>query len=210
MIRVILLALTFLAATPTLAQDRTESANSTPAYMLSEAPTDHTMGSADAADTLILYASNTCPHCGTWFANDWPIVKSELVDTGKLRLVFRPLPSAPINLSITGFLMAECAPEEDYMMVIEDQFARQSTILSAQDGATIKAQYDAIAKAAGLNNEAAIAECLANETHFNTLQTSADRAAAAGITGIPSFIFNGAIMSGDNDAAAIMRWVDGN
>ncbi len=210
MIRVTLLALTLLAATPALAQDRTAAPNSTPAYMLSEAPTDHTMGSVDAPDTLILYASNVCPHCGTWFANDWPIVKSELVDTGKLRLVFRPLPSAPINLSITGFIMAECAPAETYMTVIEDQFARQSTILSAQDGAIIKAQYDAIAKVAGLEDETAIAECLANEGHFDTLQTSANRAGAAGITGIPSFIFNGEVMSGDNDAAAIMRWVNEN
>jgi len=210
MIRVTLLALTLLAATPALAQDRTEAANSTPAYMLSEAPTDHTMGSIDAPDTLILYASNVCPHCGSWFANDWPIVKSELVETGKLRLVFRPLPSAPIDLSLTGFLMAECAAADTYMTVIEDQFTRQSTILGAKDGATIKAQYDAIARVAGLEDPAAIAECLGTEAHFDTLQTSANRAGAAGITGIPSFIFNGEIMSGDNDAAAIMRWVDGN
>ena len=208
MIRVILLALTLLAATPVLADDTAAAGNSTPAYILSEAPEDHTLGRADAPDTLILYASNMCPHCESWFANDWPTVKADLIETGKLRLVFRPLPSAPINLSLTGFILAECAPAKDYMTVIEDQFLRQSTILGAQNSAVIKTQFDEIAKISGMPDEAAIAACLADEAHLNTLQTSANRASAAGISGVPSVIFNGEVMEGDYDAAAIKRWVE--
>jgi len=50
----------------------------------SEAPNDHVLGSKDAATTMIVWASVTCPHCGDWFSNEWPLVKSELVETGKL------------------------------------------------------------------------------------------------------------------------------
>jgi protein-disulfide isomerase len=178
-------------------------------YVFEEAPSDHTLGNAEATDTLILYASNVCPHCGSWFANDWPSVKSDLVETGQLRFVFRPLPSQPIQLSLTGFLMAECAPAEDYMAVIEDQFARQTDILTAQDGAAVRAQYDAIARKAGLADETQIAACLNNEDKLSLIQTSSARAQAAGISGIPAFIFNGQVMSGAHDADAIKGWVEG-
>jgi protein-disulfide isomerase len=180
--------------------------------VFSEAPTDNVIGSADAQNNLIVYASNVCPHCGNWFANDWPVVKSDLIETGQLRVIFRPLPSQPLQLSLTGFLMAECAVEEDYLKVIEDQFARQNTILKAaeaNDGATIKAQYDAVAKVAGLDDAPSIAACLSEEAHMKTLQVSADRAAAAGISNIPSFIFNGVVMNGASDANAIKGWVQG-
>ena len=72
----------------------------------------------------------------------------------------------------------------------------------------IKTQFDEIAKISGMPDEAAIAACLADEAHLNTLQTSANRASAAGISGIPSVIFNGEVMEGDYDAAAIKRWVE--
>jgi protein-disulfide isomerase len=213
MIRASIIALSLLVAVPAFAAPETEGhTHETPAYVYTEAPTDRAYGNADADHTLIIYASNVCPHCGSWFANDWPVVKSDLIETGKLRFIFRPLSSQPLQLSLTGFLMAECAAEGEYMRVIEDQFARQNTILKAagsNDGAMIKSQYDAVAKVAGLDDTASIAACLSEETHLKTLQASADRAGAAGISNIPSFIFNGAVMSGASDADAIKGWVEG-
>lgn len=213
MIRASLFAFSLLMATPVLADPTTDGhEHPTPTHVFSEAPTDIVIGSAEAAHNMIIYASNVCPHCGSWFAKDWPVLKSDLIETGQLRVIFRPLPSQPLQLSLTGFLMAECAAEGDYMTVMEDQFARQSTILKAaetNDGPMIKSQYDAVAKVAGLNDAASIAACLSEETHMKTLQTSADRAGAAGISNIPSFIFNGELMNGAHDATAIKGWVEG-
>lgn len=219
MIRASLLALSLLIAAPALIDAPTMAAptghgheHEEPTHVLTEAPTDRVIGSEDAEHTLIIYASNVCPHCGSWFANDWPVVKSELIETGLLRVVFRPLPSAPIQLSLTGFLMAECTSPENYMTVIEDQFARQDAILGAvrdNNSATIQAEYDALAQVAGLTDQESIAACLSEEAHMVTLQTSANRAGAAGISNIPSFIFDGTVMSGANDANAIKGWVQG-
>lgn len=206
MIRAALLALSMLFATPALSQDA-----AMPEHVYTEAPSDRTLGSADAPHTLIMYASNVCPHCGEWFAKEWPMVKRDMIETGQLRFVFRPLPSQPIQLSMMGFIMAECAPAEDYFMVIEDQFARQDAILQklySQQG-DLKADYDAIAKVAGLADDAAIATCLSDTTHSETLKTSGARAGAAGISGIPAFIFDGTVMSGKHDATAIKGWMQG-
>lgn len=213
MIRASIIALSLMVAAPAFADPAAdENTQETPAYVFTQAPTDRVIGSAEADHSLIMYASNVCPHCGRWFANDWPVVKSDLIETGKIRVIFRPLSSQPIQLSVTGFLMAECAGEGDYMTVIEDQFARQNIILKAatsNDGATIKAQYDAIAKVAGLDDLASIAACLNDETHLKTLQIASDRAGFAGISSIPSFIFNGELMSGSTDVNAIKGWVEG-
>ena len=180
-----------------------------PTFLYSEAPNDRTMGLEEAPNTLIVYASNTCPHCGQWFTQDWPILKRDLVETGKLRFVFRPFPTQPVQLSLTGFMMAECAADADYMTVIEDQFARQEAILTAPNGDAIRAQYNAIAKAAGLNSEAEITECLSNEENFATLEDITQKAQAAEIRGVPAFIFDGQVMKGAHDAAAVKAWVEG-
>lgn len=213
MIRASIIALSLMVAVPAFADPTTnDHTHETPTHVFTEAPTDHVIGSAEADHTIIMYASNVCPHCGSWFVNDWPVVKSDLIETGKLRVIFRPLSSQPLQLSVTGFLMAECAVEGDYMTVIEDQFARQDTILKAagsNDGEMIKSQYDAIAKVAGLNDPASIAACLNDTTHLQALQTASDRAGVAGISTIPSFIFNGELMSGASDTNAIKGWVEG-
>ena len=182
-----------------------------PKFLYSEAPNDRAYGDVDADHTLIMYASNVCPHCGDWFNNEWQSVRSQLVETGKLRFVFRPLPSDPIQLSLTGFVMAECAPADDYMTVIEDQFARQATILDKAYNQTgnLREDYDAIAEVAGMETPEAITACLRDQTKMDAITLSSSRASAAEITGIPTFIFNGQIMRGDHDLKAIEGWLEG-
>ncbi|GLQ19332.1 thioredoxin domain-containing protein [Algimonas porphyrae] len=214
MIRAALLsafATAVLATAPAHAQYSTPIPDETPAteYIYAEAPTDHVIGSVDAPHTMILYASNVCPACGHWFANHWPIVKTELVETGRLRLVFRPMPTEPVQLSLTGFLMAECAPKGEYITVIEDQFARQTTILGmVQNRISPKPEYDAIAMGAGLQSDEAIQACLSDPDMMAAVRQKADWASAADIHAVPSFIFDGEVMDGDHNADAIRSWMD--
>lgn len=178
-------------------------------YIFAEAPTDHVIGSIDAPHTMILYASNVCPACGHWFAHDWPAVKAELVETGLLRLVFRPLPTEPVQPSLIGFIMAECAPEGTYMTVIEDQFARQPAILELiYSGASPKAQYDEIAIGAGLTTDEAINACLSNPDHMAAVRKKGDWFAGAELTGVPSFIFDGEVKDGGHTVDDIRGWME--
>ena len=80
------------AQDPHAGHDHTPSAptGEAPSHVFTEAPEDHAVGKADAPHTLIVYASNTCPHCRNWFTDVYPDVKRDLVDTGRLRLVYRP------------------------------------------------------------------------------------------------------------------------
>ena len=122
-------------------------------FALNEAPDDHVMGSDKAPITMIVWASVTCPHCGDWFTNEWPSIKKELIETEKMRFVFRPLPTAPAQLSMIGFMMAECAPSEDYFKLVEYQMENQKMILEQAQKGEARAEYDKIGKLAGLETQ---------------------------------------------------------
>ncbi len=46
------------------------------------------MGKADAPVTIIEYSSLTCPHCAKFHIDTFPKVKSEWIDTGKVRMIY--------------------------------------------------------------------------------------------------------------------------
>ena len=178
-------------------------------HVFTEAPTDHATGDADAPHTLIVYASNMCPHCQGWFADEWPTLKTELVETGKLRVVFRPLPSEPVQLSMIGFMIAECAPADDYFAVIEHQFERQSAIHAMAQTGGLREEFAAIGEKAGLADEAAMNACLGDAEELADIHLAGERASAGGIRGIPGFILNGEVMKGAHKAVDIIAAVTG-
>ena len=53
---------------------------------------DRVMGSPDAPVTIIEYASMTCSHCAAFATGVFPQLKTEYIDTGKAKYVFREFP----------------------------------------------------------------------------------------------------------------------
>ena len=50
------------------------------------------LGKIDAPVTIVEYASMTCPHCARFHNTVLPTIKSEFIDKGQVRLVFRDFP----------------------------------------------------------------------------------------------------------------------
>ena len=176
-------------------------------FALSEAPDDHVMGSETAPITMIVWASVTCPHCSDWFTDEWPTIKKELIEPGKMRFVFRELPTAPAQLAMVGFMMAQCAPEEDYFSLIEYQMENQKNIFEAAEKGEARAEYDKIGKLAGLNTEEDIQACLANQDKLAHIHTNNDRASGAGLSGVPAFYINGESYEGKQDAETLVSLI---
>ena len=173
-------------------------------YVLTEGPDDHVIGSEEAAQTMIVYASVTCSHCAEWFSNEWPAVKTGLIESGKIRFVFRPLPTAPAILSMTGFAIAECAPEYDYFPVIEHQMENQQLLIEQAQAGKGQEAYTKVGKLAGLKDEEAVQACLRDQSNIEAVQLSAARANAAGVTGVPAFFINGEYYKGPQEAKALV------
>ncbi len=156
-------------------------------------PGDRTLGAADAPVTLTVYLSTTCSHCADWHTNDFPAFKARWVDTGKVRVAFRDLPTPPQPIAIAGAVMARCAPEEKYDAVLEALFRGQSQ-LRAQPGPppqqTVVGWLSAGGAAGGLTRDQMNA-CFSSEASFTEVEARGDQSFADGVNSTPSFFING-------------------
>ena len=77
---------------------------------------DFIFGDSNAPITIIEYASMSCSHCADFHTNTLPELKTEFIDTGKVRMIFRDY---PFNYpALLGSMMMRCIPGDvryDYM-----------------------------------------------------------------------------------------------
>ena len=84
---------------------------------------ERSAGRADAPVTAVEYFSLTCSHCAGFHQDTWPQVKRELVDTGKVRMVWRDFPLD--QLALAAAVAARALPPERYEGFIGALFASQ-------------------------------------------------------------------------------------
>lgn len=154
---------------------------------------DRTLGSPTAPVTLTVYLSTTCGHCADWHTNDFPAFKARWVDTGKVRVAFRDLPTPPQQVAIAGAVMARCAPEEKFDVVLDTLFRGQAEVHS-HDGPptqqTVINWLAAAGDAAGLSRDRMNA-CFSDEASFTEIENRARQSNADGVNSTPSFLVNG-------------------
>ena len=77
---------------------------------------DFYIGEPEAPVTIIEYASMSCSHCADFHNETLGDLKSEYIDTGKVKFVFRDF---PFNYpALAGSMILSCVPEDvryDYM-----------------------------------------------------------------------------------------------
>ena len=156
---------------------------------------DYILGNADAPVTLLEYASVACPACANWHANVYPEFKEKYVETGRVRFVFRPFPTNPVQMANTGHKLAYCGKREDYFTNIKLQFDRQSQILDMLQRGKGRDAYVSLAKASGLTEEEFIA-CLQDEAISERYQEVIQTGEDMGVRGTPSFFVNGEKVNG--------------
>ncbi len=92
---------------------------------------DIPLGAVDAPVTIIEYASMTCPHCATFHRETMPQLKSEYIDTGKVRLIFREFPLD--NLALAASVVARCAGPERFYGFLDVLFKQQRAWATSSD-----------------------------------------------------------------------------
>ncbi len=122
-------------------------------------------GSPKAKVTVIEYASVTCPHCARFHTDSYPLLKRDYIDAGKIRFIFRDLPTPPAPLALAAAAVARCAPGDRGMPLLAKLFEHQSEWMKspnesirtyAQDSGMSSADVDAC-----LQNEALLKEMMA-------------------------------------------------
>jgi protein-disulfide isomerase len=162
---------------------------------------DHVLGKADAPITIIEYASTTCGHCADLHTKTLPKIKTDWIDTGKARLIYRDFPTSPAHLSIGASMIAHCAGPDRYFGIMGLLFEQQEKWLGAAnplDG------LKKLVRLAGMTGEDVDA-CIGKQDLATAIQ---ERARAGntiyGVSSTPTLIINGAKIEG-NDPAAIEK-----
>jgi protein-disulfide isomerase len=86
---------------------------------------DVTLGDPKAPVQLIEYASPSCPHCAHYNSEDFPALKKQYIDTGKVYYVFRGVLIHP-QFDGPAYLLASCVSKDKYFNVIDALMRGQS------------------------------------------------------------------------------------
>lgn len=171
-----------LFAGPALAIDIAEL-NKEPAYG------EMTMGKADAKVVVIEYASASCPHCAEFYNDVFPALKTEYIDTGKIKFVFREFPHN--DPATAAFMLARSVPKDAYFPMVDVFFKTQPTWLATPYEGLLN-----IAKQAGISKEKFDA-ILKDQALAKSIMEVRDKASTFGVTGIPTFFINGEMFKGE-------------
>ncbi|MBN8553576.1 MAG: DsbA family protein [Caulobacterales bacterium] len=160
-------------------------------------PGDMTLGRAEAPVTVVEYASVTCGHCAAWHNDVWPEFKRQFVDTGRVRFVFRELPTPPVPVATAGFLLARCAGPDRYFDVVGDLMREQRAVFDAPLD-----RLRAIGARHGVD-EQAFQACLSDHAALMALEARTNAALDRGVRGTPTFFVNGRQLQTGNSLAEL-------
>lgn len=177
-------ALTTAAPTAFAADTTTTTATAVPAVTAA----DRVLGRADAPVTVIEYASFTCTHCAHWTNDVLPDFKARYIDTGKVKLVFRDLPTQPVQVAATAAAIGRCAAPGKFFDVAHFFMAGQAAAFAKGNAS------DWYTGAIGVSgrSQAEVETCLSDPATGESLQRDIEAAIAAGVSGTPTFFVNGA------------------
>ena len=151
-----------------------------------EIPGDHVLGSYNSENTIIEYASLTCPHCAIFHGEVFPKIKSELIDKGKVKYIFRDFPIDP--LAMAGSMIAHCSGDSKYFGVIDVLLKTQDEWLFDNEN-----PYNGllkVARLAGLSEEN-VKVCLSDSELFNMIEGNQKLASSRfGVNATPAIFVN--------------------
>lgn len=161
------------------------------------------IGDPNAPVTIVEYMSMTCPHCAHFHNDTFEPIKQKYVDTGKVRFIVREFPFDP--RAAAAFMLARCAPTEQYFPMISMLFKQQEQWAAAENGREALLQ---MSKLAGFTQES-FEKCLTNQKLLDDVNAVRERGAKEfGINATPTFLINGDRYSGGMSVDTMSALID--
>ncbi|NBW06900.1 MAG: DsbA family protein [Caulobacteraceae bacterium] len=162
---------------------------------------DRVLGRADAPVTVVEYASFVCPHCAAWHKEVYPAFKAQYIDTGKVKFVYRTLPTSPEDFAMTAAGIARCSRPDRFFAVVDSLFDGQPGFYAGS-----RTWFrDAIA--VGGRTDAEMKACFEDPATQARINAEIEGAGAAGVEGTPTFFVDGHKMA-DPSLASLGAAID--
>jgi protein-disulfide isomerase len=152
---------------------------------------DRILGKTDAPITIFEFASLTCPHCADFEANTLPQLKTEWIDTGKARLIYRDFPLDP--MAVKAATLARCAPPEQFYGFVDVLFRGQPNWANQQ---RIDDALGKLAKLAGMGDDKFTACMKDDNLQKQVLAERLEAEQQFNVESTPTFFINGAKVTG--------------
>ena len=153
----------------------------------------YTIGDPDAPVTIVEYTDFQCPFCSRHFQQTFSQIKTNYIDTGLVRYVFKDFPLTSIHpQAVQAAEAARCAGDQGaYVEMHQTLFNKQSEWgNSAAEG-----HFNGYATDLGLDTSV-FSDCLASKKYETAVYEDLDEGIGFGVTGTPAFFLNGYFLSG--------------
>lgn len=165
---------------------------------------DMALGPENASVTIIEYASMTCPHCANFTNNVFPKIKSEYIDTGKVRFIFREFPLDQVALAASA--LARCVAKDDapkYFAIVDILFKQQNDLAS-----DALSTINRVGKQAGFS-EQMIKDCVQSDPKIQKgiLDVREHAYTKLKVNSTPFFFVNGTVVKGETSFEAFEKMI---
>jgi protein-disulfide isomerase len=147
-----------------------------------------TLGSDSAPVEVVEYADFQCPHCAEFAVVQFPTIRDQLINAGRLRWRFRDFPLG-FPWSRLSALAAQCAGEQGKFWEMSDAlYQRQSDW--GRNPKNPGGLFRDLARTAGADGGKFDA-CMDAQRYAGRLEASHQEGIARGVNGTPTFFVNG-------------------
>ena len=165
----------------------------------------YVLGSADAPVEVVEYADYECPACQQFEVVQFPAVRRQLIDAGKVRWVYRDFPLEIHRFARLAAHAAACADEQGKFWEMHNRIYEGHSDWSA--GGNAAPAFRDYATEIGLDVDR-YDECMESARYAGRIQASVEQGSALGVGSTPSFLIGGRIYPGAISSDMIRRLTD--
>lgn len=156
------------------------------------------LGEEDAEVTMVVYEDFQCPYCKRFEENAFQQIKSNYVDSGQLKVVWkdRPIPQLGHDWAEPAAAAMECVYRQNndaFWKVKDVLFSQAMTLTRGEDEFTadnIQSRIIEMSSKEGVSGSA-VQTCIDNDNPMKEVNSDSKEAERIGATGTPTMFING-------------------
>jgi protein-disulfide isomerase len=181
------------------------AASAPPPVAAADGFTGYTLGARAAPIEVTEYSDFECPYCAAFATVQMPVIREQLIATGKVRWRFRDYPLPVHQYSRYAALAGQCGGEQSKFWEMHDQLFLHHEW--AQTGKNPRSLFRDLARSIGVDLDKYDA-CMDGQRYAGRVQASLEEGQHAGVQGTPTFYVNGRRFDGRPASDAFKALVD--
>ena len=152
------------------------------------------LGNDDAVNLLVEYASMSCVHCANFHNDEFPKIKKNFIDTGKLKFIYKDFPLD--RPAMFASMVANCFTGDQYFEILSSLYRNQKAwVIESDNSGKFYSAIHKILKVHGISLKKVL-ECVDDKSEINKktwdrIITSRLEGQKNGVNSTPSFFLNG-------------------